>query len=60
MSGVSSVRLEYYLDRIREAEAALALETNAEIVKGWKHVAAGYQFLLNRLSVDIPTNPTRI
>jgi hypothetical protein len=54
MAGTMNARLEYYLDRIREAENAAAKATDVEKVAAWKQVAAGYQFLLNRLSGTWP------
>lgn len=59
MTGATNARVEYYLDWIREAENAAAQATDAERVAAWKQVAAGYQFLLERLSGNSPTRQTR-
>jgi len=56
MIGAMNARLEYYLDRIREAEKAAAKATDVDKAVAWKQVAAGYQYLLNRLSGSLPTD----
>lgn len=57
MTDTTQTRLEYYRDRIREAESAVAHAKDASNVESWKQVAAGYQYLLNRLSGNEPETP---